>query len=44
MGHSDIQTTARYLHARSQADDAALLASAFTPSTEQLLTQQQTPA
>ncbi len=44
MGHSDIQTTARYLHARSQADDAALLASAFTPSTEQLVSHQQTPA
>jgi hypothetical protein len=29
MGHSHIQTTARYLHARSQADDAALLAGAF---------------
>ncbi|MEJ7787869.1 MAG: hypothetical protein WKF96_23960 [Solirubrobacteraceae bacterium] len=30
MGHADIQTTARYLHAKSQADDAALLAGAFT--------------
>jgi integrase len=30
MGHSHIQTTARYLHARSQADDAALLAGAFS--------------
>jgi integrase len=30
MGHSHIQTTARYLHAKSQADDAALLASAFS--------------
>jgi integrase len=29
MGHSHIQTTARYLHAKSQADDAALLAEAF---------------
>ena len=29
MGHSHIQTTARYLHAKSQADDAALLAGAF---------------
>jgi hypothetical protein len=26
MGHAHIQTTARYLHAKSQADDAALLA------------------
>ena len=33
MGHAHIQTTARYLHAKSQADDAALLASAFAPST-----------
>lgn len=32
MGHADIQTTARYLHAKSQADDAALLASAFMPA------------
>jgi integrase len=31
MGHSHIQTTARYLHAKSQADDAALLAGAFEP-------------
>jgi integrase len=31
MGHSEIQTTARYLHAKSKADDAALLASAFAP-------------
>lgn len=30
MGHAHIQTTARYLHAKSQADDAALLAGAFT--------------
>jgi integrase len=29
MGHSHIQTTARYLHHRSQATDAALLAEAF---------------
>jgi hypothetical protein len=29
MGHAHIQTTARYLHAKSQADDAALLAGAF---------------
>jgi integrase len=31
MGHARIQTTARYLHAKSQADDAALLAGAFAP-------------
>ncbi len=29
MGHSHIQTTARYLHAKSQAGDAELLARAF---------------
>lgn len=29
MGHAHIQTTARYLHAKSQAGDAALLAGAF---------------
>jgi len=29
MGHSHIQTTARYLHAKSQASDAELLAGAF---------------
>jgi integrase len=32
MGHSHIQTTARYLHAKSQAGDAALLAGAFAPA------------
>jgi integrase len=32
MGHAHIQTTARYLHAKSQAGDAALLAEAFTAS------------
>jgi integrase len=32
MGHSHIQTTARYLHAGSQAGDAALLAGAFAPT------------
>lgn len=33
MGHAHIQTTARYLHAKSQAGDAALLASAFASNT-----------
>lgn len=33
MGHSHIQTTARYLHHRSQATDAALLAEAFSTHT-----------
>jgi integrase len=32
MGHSHIQTTARYLHAKSQADDATVLAGASAPS------------
>jgi hypothetical protein len=32
MGHAHIQITARYLHAKSQADDAALLAGAFAAS------------
>lgn len=36
MGHSHIQTTARYLHAKSQADDAALLADAFAAPTAAL--------
>ncbi len=35
MGHSHIQTTARYLHAKSQAGDAALLAGAFAASREE---------
>jgi integrase len=34
MGHAHIQTTARYLHAKSQATDAALLAGAFGPASE----------
>jgi len=37
MGHAHIQTTARYLHAKSQADDAALLAGAFAPVTPNTL-------
>jgi integrase len=32
MGHSHIQTTARYLHHRAQSSDAALLAEAFRGS------------
>jgi integrase len=35
MGHSHIQTTARYLHAKSHADDATLLAGAFAPATSE---------
>ncbi|MDQ6749885.1 MAG: site-specific integrase [Actinomycetota bacterium] len=38
MGHAHIQTTARYLHAKSQADDAALLATAFAQADPQILT------
>lgn len=30
MGHADVKTTMRYLHHKSQADDAQLLAGAFT--------------
>jgi integrase len=30
MGHADIKTTMRYLHHRSHADEARLLAGAFT--------------
>ncbi len=37
MGHAHIQTTARYLHAKSQATDAALLAAAFDTSGAQEL-------
>ncbi len=37
MGHAHIQTTARYLHAKSQATDAALLAAAFVTSGAQEL-------
>ncbi|MGZ4331758.1 MAG: tyrosine-type recombinase/integrase, partial [Solirubrobacteraceae bacterium] len=35
MGHAHIQTTARYLHHRTQAQDAALLAAAFSRGTSQ---------
>jgi len=31
MGHADIQTTMRYLHHKSRADDAKLLSTAFSP-------------
>ena len=30
MGHADVKTTMRYLHHRSHADEARLLAGAFT--------------
>ena len=38
MGHSHIQTTARYLHAKSHADDAELLAAAFANNVARDLT------
>ena len=31
MGHADIQTTMKYMHHRSRADDAKLLSAAFRP-------------
>ena len=33
MGHADMRTTARYLHHKDRADDAALLAGAFRVAT-----------
>jgi integrase len=33
MGHADAQTTMRYLHHKSQEDEAELLADAFRPAT-----------
>jgi integrase len=44
MGHSHIQTTARYLHSKSQADDAALLAGAFAAPAAELTVSGQTSA
>ena len=32
MGHADIQTTMKYLHYESRAEDAQLVARAFQPS------------
>lgn len=32
MGHADIDTTMRYLHHKSRADEAKLLAEAFNTS------------
>lgn len=32
MGHSDIQTTMRYVHHRDRGDEAKLLAEAFRPA------------
>ena len=32
MGHADIDTTMRYLHHKSRADEARLLADAFAPA------------
>jgi integrase len=36
MGHADIQTTMRYLHHKSRADDAKLLSTAFQPKKRSL--------
>jgi integrase len=36
MGHADIQTTMRYLHHKSRADDAQLLSTAFRPKRRKL--------
>jgi integrase len=36
MGHADVDTTMRYLHHKSRADDAKLLADAFKPSSPPL--------
>jgi integrase len=44
MGHSHIQTTARYLHSKSQADDATLLAGAFAAPAAELTVSGQTSA
>jgi integrase len=44
MGHSHIQTTARYLHSKSQADDAALLAGAFAAPAAEVTVSGQTSA
>ncbi len=44
MGHSHIQTTARYLHAKSQASDAAVLAGAFERSNPELSASEQLQA
>jgi integrase len=44
MGHYHIQTTARYLHGKSQADTAALLASAFARAQQALCSPRALPA
>lgn len=35
MGHADVQTTMRYLHHKSRADEATLLEEAFAPSSSE---------
>jgi integrase len=36
LGHADLRTTARYLHAKSRESDAALLGAAFTGAAERV--------
>jgi integrase len=42
MGHADIQTTMRYLHHKSRADDAKLLSAAFRPKKREPTTSRST--
>jgi integrase len=44
MGHADIQTTMRYLHHKSRADDAKLLSAAFRPKKRKPATKRSTAA
>jgi integrase len=43
MGHKDIQTTMRYLHHKSRADDARLLSTAFHSKKPQRATKRRAP-
>jgi integrase len=44
MGHADIQTTMRYLHHKSRADDAQLLSAAFRPKKRKAAVRRSTTA
>jgi integrase len=44
MGHPDAKTTMRYLHHKSQEDEADLLAEAFRPTAGALVEASQMPA
>jgi integrase len=44
MGHADVQTTMRYLHHKSRADDAQLLSAAFRPKKPKPPTRRSTAA